>query len=116
MFYHEDGIPNEDAFVDHLAKMGDGDKVDIPEGMRRQDALICVGAAETRTHICFTVKSGTVYAHEDPYVTLLFNAPMFSKGVIPYGERELFLQAVRKARKKRNCSFKISGSEIRVEP
>lgn len=116
MFHHEDGLPNEDAFVDHMERMKDGETVKIPKGMRRRDALLCVGAAETRTHICFSVKGDTVYAREDPYVTMLFRAPIFSKGNIPEGQKEIFRQAVERVRRKRDCTYRISGYEITVEP
>lgn len=114
MFYHEDGIPNEDAFERHLVSMKDGDKIAIPDGMRKQDALLCIGTAETKTHVCFEVRKRMVYAKEDPYVTILFNLPEPYEGRVPEGKRIFFSRAIIKVQKKRRSVFKMNGDLITV--
>lgn len=116
MFYHEDGLPDEDAFVDYLVQMADGETVKIPEGMRKQDSALCVGAAEMKTHICFEIKGGIVLASEDPYVTILLNSKAGSEGYAPVGQIELFRQAIRKVRKKSKNKFSMKGDRITIEP
>lgn len=115
MFYHEDGIPDEDAFVAYLAQMKDGDTVKIPRGMKPHDASMCVGAAEPKTHICFKVERGLVLASEDPYVTLLLRSPPGAELDVPVGARVYFKAALHKVRKKSKNSFKMVGGKIVVD-
>lgn len=114
MFYHDDGIPDEDAFERHLVGMKDGDKIAIPDGMRKQDALLCIGTAETKTPICFEVKKRMIYATEDPYVTILFNLPEQYEARIPEGHRMSFRRAIIKVQKKRRSIFKMNGELLTV--
>lgn len=115
MFYHDDGIPNENAFVSYLVGMKNGETVKIPKGMRKRDAILCVLSAEPKTPTYFEIEKDVVYAYEDEIVKRLFYMEEGVETYIPITEMDAYRKAIRKMHKKRTSKFRINGIKLTVE-
>jgi hypothetical protein len=114
MFYHDDGLPDEDAFTDYLVNMKHGDEIEAPNGMRRNVLELCVGAAEFRSPLMFSIKRRVVKATLDPYVYALYNLQpedsLHIGGDIVL--KSHYTIAIRKMRGKSKYNFKIKEGRI----
>lgn len=118
MFYHDDGIPDEEAFLKHLIKMKDGESVEIPKGMKMYDADMCIGSADRRTHAFLERRGKKVYATEDAHVKFVFHLEPGIAHALPATEPwEMFAwkQAVDIVKKKHNGKwYDLTGDVITV--
>ena len=118
MFYHDDGIPDEGAFIEHLMKMSDGETVSIPDGMKIRDAQNCIRSADSRSHQTYKRKKRTVLASSDWRVKFVFNLPHGYSHKIDMSdpwEIGFWKQAIETVKKKRpRWTYQMNGDVLVV--